>query len=867
MSLNAGTKVGPYELLSLIGAGGMGEVYKARDTRLDRFVAIKITKATLTDRFEREARAIAALNHPNICSVYDVGPNYLVMEYLDGEQLHGPVSVHLAIRYASQICDALAAAHAQGIVHRDLKPANIMITNSGVKVLDFGLAKVSAAEGGTGETKTLEESLTHAGMIIGTPAYMAPEQIEGHEVDVRTDIFALGCVLYELFSGRRAFQGKSALRLIAAILKEEPPQLRGVAPQIPASLERVIARCLAKDPDARWQNAKDVKHAIEDSKQEPLSLSVARKPKWPFVAIALAIVVAAIALGTYFLRPPARDGEQPVLRVRIAPPPGVEFLRAPNRGGMALSPDGRFLAFTATRDGQMRLWIQPLDSTSARELPGTERAHLPFWSADSRSIGFFAGGKLKRVDADGGRLQTLADAPTPQGGTWNHDEIILFSPGSGAIYKIAAAGGTPVVVRAQDPGRQETINAPHFLADGKRFVYWTGSPNAEVVGVYAGSLDDPNMKVRIGKLDSWAIPTRTEAGQDYLIWARNNTVIAQPWDSVSARLIGEAVTLGGPVGVLSNTPELAVSENGLLVYGSPVELQLTWVDRSGKVLGTVGEPGFLNSPRLSPDARKVAFNRDTPDAGLFVLDLSRGISSRLASQGTGAAWSPDGSKIAFNGRREPVINVFLRKSDGIGETEVLAASAGNQHVVGWFDDHSVVYYDSDTKNGQGQLRIRSVMPTREPHLLRSMSHREPEAALSMDRRWLAYVSDESGRQEVYVERFQTEPPSRQQRWQASSNGGRFPHWRPDNQELFYVASDGELMSVTIKASPESLDLGSPRALFSLPAVFNGSYTYDVAPEGQRFLVSAVSTRRGHEPLSVIVNWPAALIRGQTSKLP
>jgi eukaryotic-like serine/threonine-protein kinase len=278
MSLNAGTKVGPYELLSLIGAGGMGEVYKARDTRLDRFVAIKITKATLTDRFEREARAIAALNHPNICSVYDVGPNYLVMEYLDGEQLHGPVSVHLAIRYASQICDALAAAHAQGIVHRDLKPANIMITKSGVKVLDFGLAKVSAAEGSTGETKTLEESLTHAGMIIGTPAYMAPEQIEGHEVDVRTDIFALGCVLYELFSGRRAFQGKSALRLIAAILKEEPPQLRGVAPQIPAGLERVIARCLAKDPDARWQNAKDVKNAIEDSKEEPLSLSVARNP-------------------------------------------------------------------------------------------------------------------------------------------------------------------------------------------------------------------------------------------------------------------------------------------------------------------------------------------------------------------------------------------------------------------------------------------------------------------------------------------------------------------------------------------------------------------------------------------------------------
>jgi Tol biopolymer transport system component len=867
MSLSKGTQLGPYEILSLIGAGGMGEVYKARDPRLDRFVAIKMTKANFTDRFEREARAVAALTHPNICSVYDVGPNYLVMEYLEGEHLRGPVPVETAIRYVSQMCDALAAAHAHGIVHRDLKPANVMITKSGIKVLDFGLAKVTRSGVTDGETETRENSLTQSGMIVGTPAYMAPEQIEGREVDVRTDIFALGCILYELLSGRAPFRAKSTPGLIAAILKEQPPQIRNGTPDIPIGVERVVTRCLAKDPGARWHNVTDVKHALADASEQHPDVPIIRKSRLSLAALAAFVLIALVVIAVYILRGTPRGGDSTSLRVRIAPPAAVEFLRAPNRGGMAISPDGRLLAFTGIHDGQMRLWIQSLDSTSARELPGTERAHLPFWSADSHSVGFFAGGKLKRIDADGGRLQTLADAPVPQGGTWNRDGVILFSPGYEAIYKISAAGGSAQLLRAEDKSRQEdSNNAPAFLPDGKRFLYWVGSLKPDVTGAYLGSLDDPNLKIRIANVDSWALPTRTLLGQDCLIWARNDTILVQPWNPSSAQLIGEPATLGGPVGVLGSTPDMTVSENGLLVYGSPVELQLTWLDREGKVQGTAGEPGFVNAPRLSPDGARVAYHRDLPDAGLFMVDLARGISSRLAAQGTGAEWSPDGTEIAFTARREGSNSVFLRRADATGTPHVLAPSGGNQSLVGWLSGPSVVYYDSDPKSSKSELRVADVAAGRETRLLRSVSSREPEAALSTDSRWLAYASDESGRLEVYVQRFGINRSGPEKRWQISGNGGNFPRWRRDMQELFYVASDGELMSVPIKLSAESLDPAPPHTLFSLPAVFNGSYSYDVAPDGQRFLVLALSSRRGREPLSMIVNWPAALIR-RTPSLP
>jgi Tol biopolymer transport system component len=548
------------------------------------------------------------------------------------------------------------------------------------------------------------------------------------------------------------------------------------------------------------------------------------------------------------------------MRLKFAAPAGVEFLRSPNRGGMALSPNGRVLAFTGVRAGQIRLWIQPIDSTSARELVGTDRAHLPFWSPDNRSLGFFADGKLKRVDADGGGLQVLADAPTPQGGSWNREGQILFAPDYHSIYKISAAGGMPTLVKNADPKSQnENILAPQFLADGRRFLYWRGTANREVRGVYVASLEDPRVDSRLGPFDSWVTPTKTSSrGGDYLIWARAETVMAQAWDSSSLKLTGEPVPVGGPVGVLASTPELSVSENGLLVYGSAVELQLTWVDRDGKTLGVVGEPGFLSGPRLSPDGSRVIYSRTTPDPGLVISDVMRGTSSRLVGAGRAMSWSPDGSNIAFDRPREGIVNIALRRADGTGDERLIAPSTEQQHLVAWIDGgNSLLYYQWNSENAP-ELRTAGVAAGSKPRVLRSSAHSQPEAALSPDGRWFAYASDEGNRLEVYVEPFNTQASGGQQRWQVSTKGGTFPRWRRDGQELFFVSNDGELMSVSVRATAEALDLTPPRPLFSLPAVFNGSYTYDVGVDGERFLVSAVSARRGREPLSVIVNWPTLL---------
>jgi len=858
MTLNSGDRLGPYEVLSLIGAGGMGEVYKARDTRLGRTVALKVAKADFTERFEREARAVAALNHPNICSLYDVGPNYLVMEYLAGERLHGPVPVETALVYAGQICDALSAAHAQGIIHRDLKPANIMITKSGVKVLDFGLAKIGNRGDTSDDATVRQESLTQSGIILGTPAYMAPEQIEGHDVDGRTDIFALGCIVYELLTGRNAFQGKSAASLIAAILKEEPAGIRNLMPDVSPGLERVVARCLAKDPDARWQNAQDVKHAMADARL-PLPIVQAGSRKRSWIAAFAAGILLATALTPYVLHQPLREADP--LRLKIAAPPAVEFLRAPNRGGIALSPDGHLVAFTGVRDGQIRLWIQPLVSSSARELPGSEHAHLPFWSPDSRSLGFFAEGKLKRIDADGGRLQTLADAPVPQGGAWSRDGVILFSPDYQWIYKISATGGTPVLVKdGRAIAEDASSYAPQFLEDGTRFLHWVQTRKPDVTGVYAGSLKDPQLTVRLGSFGSWVIPAHAQ-GSDYLIWARGDTVVAQPWDSRSISLKGDPIPLGGPVGVLGSTPELAVSENGLLVYGAPVELQLTWVDRNGRTLAVVGDPGFISSLRLSPDGRKVVYRRNIAggDPGLLIADLMRGTSSRLSLAGSTAAWSLDSSEVAYDRVADGVANIAVRRADGTGNERPVAASSETQHLIDWLHDGSILYYETN-RQGQQDLRISGIAPGNKPSVLRTHTHREPEAQISPDGRWFAYASDESKRLEIYVESFNVQPHERGQRWQVSSKGGTFPRWRPDGRELFYVSTDGELMSVDVQTKAESIELTPPRSLFSLPAVFNGSYSYDTGADGERFLIIAVSSRRGREPLSVIVNWPALLSR-------
>lgn len=829
MALTVGDKLGPYEILSLIGKGGMGEVYRARDTRLDREVAIKISAERLDDRLQREARATAALNHPKICHLYDVGSNYLVMELVDGETLaarlkKGPLPNDLVLRWGSDIADALAAAHAKGIIHRDLKPGNIMITKTGVKVLDFGLAKMPI----DGETVTLTNA------VMGTPGYMAPEQLAGREADARTDTYALGLVLYETATGRRPSH----------------PQLP-TAQKLPPQLASVIARCLEADPEHRWQAARDVAAALELISLQPASEKPRGRIKmWIVGLAALLLLTVAASVGT-LLRHAAPEVRG--FRFRITPPPGTEFYRAPNRGGFALSPDGHQIAFTAIRDGQIRLWVQPFESTAARELPGTDGAHLPFWSSDSRRLGFFAAEKLIRIDADGGNLQVLADAPGPEGGAWNGQGVILFAMRGKALQRISEAGGTPAAATKLDTSRNETEHqGPQFLGGGTRFLYWITSRGSAYSGVYEGSLVESGFKVQVLKANSWAVPVQLgQNGRDYLLWVQNGTVMAQLFNSGTATLAGQAEPLGGPAGLLGNTPELTAS-GGLVLYGPPLEVEMAWFDRDGKRQGMLDAP--VGYPEISPDQRKIAVG----GPNLMVTDLARGISTRLGSSAGGfLAWSPDGSQLAYSVINRGVTNIAIRRVDGAGTERILAPSPESQSLVGWRNNNTLVLYQKE--GDRGELRILS-LDSREGRQVARSAKNEPQAQISADGRWLLFTSDESGRMEVYVEGFPVGSSTAERRWQISSNGGSFPRWRRDGKELFYLARDGRLMSVMVKVSGEALDFAPPRPLFALPAVYATSYSYDVSADGQRFLVQAPTVRRGREPLSGILNWPALMTR-------
>ena len=482
MQLSTGTRLGPYEIQAPLGAGGMGEVYRARDTRLARTVAIKVCRERFSDRFQLEVRAIAGLNHPNICTLHDVGPDYLVMEYIDGKPLQGPLPVPAVLRYAAQICDALDAAHRRGITHRDLKPANILVTSAGVKLLDFGLAKMQTEPVGE-DTETLPDPLTGAGMIVGTPHYMAPEQVEGKPVDARADIFALGCVLYESITGNKAFGGNSAASAIASILKDDPAPLTEFSSAVPPALDRVIKRCLAKDPEARWQNVRDLKYALADvAEQEPAVRPAGKGRSWIVATAALALLAAAGWVAAW-RRQPVEEARS--YRLSINPPAGSALSAGPNRGGPAMSPDGRTVAFVAVRNGQTSLWVRPLDSAAARELAGTEEAHYPFWSPDNRSLGFFTSDKLKRIDVGGGPPQTLCDVSVGRGADWSPDgTTILFSPTPDSpLYRVPAAGGEPVAVSALDTARGENSHRfPQFLPDGRRFLYTLSTHTGPLAG-------------------------------------------------------------------------------------------------------------------------------------------------------------------------------------------------------------------------------------------------------------------------------------------------------------------------------------------------------------------------------------------------
>ncbi|HYW46383.1 MAG TPA: protein kinase [Bryobacteraceae bacterium] len=855
-SFARGDRLGPYECLDAIGAGGMGEVWKARDTRLDRIVAIKISKEQFSERFDREARAVAALNHPNICQLYDVGPDFLVMEFIEGAPLKGPLPVEKAVEYAGQILEALDAAHRKGITHRDLKPANILVTKQGIKLLDFGLARQNAPLQEDGATLT--QALTQQGQILGTLQYMSPEQLHGEAADARSDLFSFGCLFYELLTGRRAFEGKSAASVIAAILERPAPSLADVAP---AALDRVLGLCLAKDPEDRWQSARDLRQALELAAMVFPAAPVKSRLQWiwPSAAGLLALGMAAFVWMTASSRQPA--GESRALHIQVNPPAGAHFLGP--TGGSAISPDGRAIAFVAVSAGNSKLWVRSLDSLAASELPGTEGAQLPFWSPDSHSLAFFAGGKLRRMDLSGGPPVVIADAPTARGGTWSSQGSIVFASPSSGLERVAASGGTPALLTSEEPGGGE-LRWPQFLPDGRRFLYTVTNPRPDLSGVYLGSLDRPLEKTRLtggSSAAAYSPPRGKHPG--YLLWVRANTLMAQPLDPDHAQLFGEAVPVPGAEAVgslgFATYPPFSVSGEGkVLVSTESDRYQLTWFSREGKVLSTLAQPGRYAALRISPEGSRaaVALVDSSGKRDLWQLEFARGVQSRITVSGGGfvAVWSPDGQRLAYH--LMAIGAILVRNANGAGQEETVLQSKYAVYINDWSPDGRYLMYTETSPETQYDLWLLPTTGDRTPVPFLKTPFNESHGQFSPDGKWIAYTSDESGQPEIFVQ----SRVAGEFKGQISNGGGSFARWRRDGKELFYRALDGNLMATPVRATAHGLEFETPTALFRIAEPLGTfAYPYDVAPDGQRILALApVGGGGGAPPLTLLVNWEAGL---------
>jgi len=868
MAINPGQKLGAYEIVSLIGKGGMGEVYKALDKRLNRFVAIKVLPERvshdieLKQRFEREAQTLASMSHPHVCPVFDVGQHdgtdFIVMEFLEGPTLaqrleKGALPLDQALKVACEIADALDKAHRQGIVHRDLKPGNVMLVKTGAKLLDFGLAKLKAPEAAPATLSAIptRADMTAQGSILGTLQYMAPEQLEGRDADSRTDIFGFGEIVYEMVTGRRVFEGKSQASLIAAILEHQAAPMSSTQRVTPPALERVVQGCLEKDPEDRWQSARDVlrqlrgvtAEAVVETTPTKTGSHIRERAAWILLALA---IIAAVA--SFISRPVPPDA--PEMRLEVATP------LTDDPTAFAISPDGRKLVYQANTNGKSQLWLRSLDSDTAQPIAGTDDATLavPFWSPDSESIAFTAAdGLLKRIDIASGLLRTLTAAAF--GGTWNKDGVVLFArTDTGPLRRIPASGGDIVeVTRVQPPQITGHWN-PHFLPDGNHFVFW-GWGTPENKGVYVGSLDSTDTR-RL--FDSDAQPVF--AAPNYVLFPRQKALMAQRLDLKTLQPAGEPTVVAARVFTQPFQVAASASASGTIAYrAAGPERQLVWLDRSGRQTGVLGEADAFISRAdvqshltLSPDGKKVAIARNPVMwQDVWLVDVATGVPQPF-TYGTAnkfnPLWSPKGDRLMFVWDPEGLLQLYEKPLDGAGNGTLFFSSSEHKATTDWSRDGKYILFDSASqKTGMDIWAVpyASKPEERKPIEVARGPFEELGARFSADGRWVAFQSNETGRYEVIVQPF---PGSGIGRKRITRDGGNRPQWRADGRELFYIAPDNRLMSVPMSINASSIAAGNPVALFALPPQSD----FAVSGDGQRFLVNKIV--KDASPITILLNW-------------
>jgi serine/threonine protein kinase/Tol biopolymer transport system component len=901
-----GTRLQNYEIISPLGAGGMGEVWRARDIRLNREVAIKILPASFLNdperlrRFEQEARATSALNHPNILTVYDVGDHqgspYIVAELLEGEDLReqikdGELPVRRSIDYARQIVAGLDAAHEKGIIHRDLKPENLFVTRDGrVKILDFGLAKLKQqpAPAAAGESATTDVAtqklMTDPGMVMGTVGYMSPEQIRGREIDHRSDIFSFGVVLYEMLSGKAPFSGDSMVETMNAILKEEPPELAAINHRIPQGLERLIRRCLEKNPEGRFRSAHDLGYALEAlstpsgprSETQPASASstdamrvrLFDNPRVGWAAAAIFLVVAIAAIWGYVTNRPANDSR--LMKFSILPPEKSSF------GQIAVSPDGRQLAFMAFTGGKGQLWLRGFDATEPRQLPGTQGALLPFWSPDGRYIAFFAEGWLKKIEASGGPVQTICEVEVPLGGSWSTEGVILFAAFPHGLLRVSASGGEVTTVATYDRARQEfSFRFPTFLPDGTHFLYSISSETRETRGIYLGSLDG-GVKRRLlddGNAAKYVAESSADQSPEsgWLLFGRDDGLLAQPFDAGRLEFAGEPVSLSSTIGgdlLATSNYTFSVSQTGVLVFdASPGRhrRQLSWVDRRGQQVRNMAVEAGIFQAWISPDDKRFVADRLDSKLGtydLWVYDESGSNAARFTfdpQHDYNPVWSPDGRSIAWGLTQDGISNIYQKAANLGGEAKLLLKSDETKLPSDWSRDGRYIIFTEMTTRKRSNvwcLPLNDGEPGT-PFALLQTEANEGGGVLSPNGRWLAYTSDASGRYEIYVQSF----PGGAGKRQISTGGGDNPRFRKDGKELFYYGSDGRMIAVPVKTDGESFEAGEPAVLFEFRAsTVPGFPPYAPSSDGNRFLINSLVDAQPNAPLTVVLNWPAQIKR-------